>query len=198
LLVRDLELIEEAEVVPEEIDEPLPQVPFASLLDDLAHQSEASSLPQAEMPDWVRKLAPPEIETELPGTEPDADIAPEGRGDTVPQAETHPDTMDMALDSDYSDGSDEDIISLLEQAMDSGEDVELEPEMFAKLTPAGQTVPKPEVTGQPYEVPPTAGPPAVQPRPHAQQADPLLILFMITFVVIVVTALVIVVIMLLR
>jgi hypothetical protein len=198
LLVRDLELIEEAQVVLEEIDEPLPPEASSSLLEDLNQPTESVSLPHADMPDWVQKMAPPEMKAESASTEPTASQAPETQVEPVTRVEVDSGYEELASDGDDLARSEEDLLSTLSEAMDSGEDIELKPEMFAGLIEAREEVREAGVMGQPYEVPPTAAAQASQSIPQPQQADPLIVLLLITFVVVILTALVIVTVLLLR
>lgn len=212
LLVRDLELIEEAEIAPEETDLPLSQVASASILEDLARHSEKPSLAEAELPDWVQQLAPPEVKARMAPSDAEPAQTAEAVDNAVSSEETDPGLGSSDLDY-YQPGEEEDeIVALLSEAMESGEDVEFEPEIFEKL-PAQVSRPREiRITGRPYEIPlpeqditrksttpPTKFTPrTVQPAPRAQQADPLMILLLITFIVVIVTAIVIVVMMWMR
>lgn len=108
---------------------------FRSILEDVRRRSEATNLAPAELPSWVKKLAPPEIRAELDeidGT--DSNNAPElAVGEITAAATDQP--LDLSAGNDLSDA----LFTLLSQAMDSEDDIELTPEMVAELTPPDAT-----------------------------------------------------------
>ena len=76
-------------------------------------RSEAAQLAPAELPVWVKKMAPPGVEA--PDTEPEPQAAPESEAAS-------------AL-------SNEELVAFLSEAMESEEEVELTPEMLAEYAP---------------------------------------------------------------
>jgi hypothetical protein len=100
------------------------------ILADIKRRAEATHLEEAILPYWVQRLAPPEIKKEMSLVEP----SPVKTAASSPEPEIA-----------------DDLISLLSEAMDSNEDVELTPEMAAKLSPtAVHPQPIPFITN-PYQ-----------------------------------------------
>ena len=105
------------------------------ILADIKRRAEAASLEEAEVPYWVKKLAPPEIREEL--------------------AQLESVTITTAV-SPQPAPLDDKLLSALSQAMDSDEEVELTPEMLAQLAPTAVPPPIPTVENNPYHIPSTA------------------------------------------
>jgi hypothetical protein len=123
LLARDIETISDpppvVSPIPETngngLDHAIGRQALTPILADIKRRAESTQLPEAILPYWVQRLAPPEIKKEMTLLEP----PPAKTAETPPEP-----TMD------------DNIISVLSEAMDSDEDVELTPEMLAKLSPA--------------------------------------------------------------
>jgi hypothetical protein len=94
------------------------------ILDDVRKRAAAASLAPADLPPWVKEIAPPEIRAELGLLPPDAgeaaptDAETEGEGEAKETAGISPE-----------------LITFLSKAMDSEEEVELTPEVIATLSP---------------------------------------------------------------
>ena len=145
-----------------------------------------------DLPVWVRKLAPPEVRPEA--IEEDEEAAGSVR----------------AYRSRYEKALDEDLVTLLSQAMDSDEDMELTPELLAKYMP--ETPEETEVEGRETLV---DAEPHVQPqmvetaeslanlstsyRPvNREDTDWLVILLIISFFILTIAAIVTIVLLLLQ
>ncbi len=124
LLARDIEVLTEAE----------PKQPTGSaIIADIDRRSQETGLEPAELPIWVKQLAPPELMAELGISGPvEAEESPEAVEEA--QQETQEDTYgyDLGDDETMLTMSDE-LIEFLSKAMDSSEEVELTPEVIAHL-----------------------------------------------------------------
>ncbi len=210
LLARDIEMVEEAKPVKAATEDeaeselPLAQVATPSILADLAQRSDKSSLAPAELPQWVRKIAPPELQAEVNLSRSDLE---EMFGEDEPSSED----VDIEIDetAETADHTREDLVAYLSAAMESNEDVELDQDMISELELA-ETIPPPKaLSSKPYDVPASKAnitldpqempaPESKQTQPQPQQADSMMILLIITIVVFVLTALVIAVLLFLR
>lgn len=104
---------------------------LAAALAEVKKRAEVSTLPQSDLPPWVRRLAPPEVRAQMAqgeGEEETAVVPP-----IPPAAEESPALNDT-------------LISRLSAAMDSDEEVELTPSLLADLAPA--LVRKPALTAR--------------------------------------------------
>jgi hypothetical protein len=180
LRVRDVEIIPP---IPEQATPPhlAEREALAAVLADIKKRSAAANLANSEMPSWVRRIAPPEIQEPIMEEEETAVSPPLITTDTLPP---------------FSDT----LLDRLSAAMDSDEDVELTPDLLADLAPAllkaasqsAPVAPRSEVwqeevaAGQPvvgYE-----DPDAYLPRPAQDDGmvKVLLLIFLILSIVIVV------------
>lgn len=126
LLARDIEIVAESARPTER-----PRSALASILEDVKRRSEATSLVAAELPPWVQKLAPPEVQAEMGWSEdPPAPVAEE---DTISAATVE---AAEALTSPEDTGLTDELFALLSDAMDSDEEVELTPEILAQWSVA--------------------------------------------------------------
>jgi len=122
LMARDVERIGEESVAAPlagEVASISDQESLREALSAIKKRSEVAQLAPAELPVWVRKMAPPGVETEAP--------------EAAPESETTPDAA--ALDN-------EELVAFLSQAMESDEEVELTPEVLAEYVPQ-TAVPEP-------------------------------------------------------
>ena len=124
-------------------------------LDDL---SDAANLAQADLPVWVQKIAPPEVQAEI-----EEDVEPSVR--VNPPSLKTPSSGVESLDAG--------LLARLSAAMDSDEELELTPEMLVEY--ADQLEEPPIVPDtRPYDVPPPAELLAetAVPRPAVGLEDP--------------------------
>ncbi len=171
LLARDLE------IVPDQAGMHIRAVP---ILADIDQRAEAADLVRTDLPQWVKHLAPPEIQAEL------GLVEDEKGKDQLPAATDilAPGTDLLAPGAGMSD----EMVSFLSEAIDRNEDVEITPEVLSQFlplptvqdvldqTPAGQETrdPSPPAPtelappGQP-EAPPTDRPPIKTTQPLADQ-----------------------------
>jgi len=159
LLVRDVEIVQtpvaEEAVLP--ATEPMPEdrTAVAAILADIKRRSDAAHLAQADLPPWVQKIAPPEVQAEMLEEQPHVPEAPPPV--SKPLSATKP-----ALDTD--------LLARLSAAMDSDEDVELTSDMLVDFAGEGEVPSLPEAA-RPYDVPPPQAETAV-PRPAVGWEDP--------------------------
>ncbi|HET6444721.1 MAG TPA: hypothetical protein VFI27_09090 [candidate division Zixibacteria bacterium] len=128
LLSRDIEILTESEQEP---------VSGSIIMADINRRSEETGLVPAELPVWVKQLAPPELMAELGITGPfDSEEILETGVEEDDKISGRPATP-LVQDGDvYLNMSDE-LINFLSMAMDSTEEIELTPEVIAHLgTPA--------------------------------------------------------------
>ena len=139
LLARDIEMVSlsptkvsEPEVEPNSngIHKVLGRQALTPILADIKRRAENSHLEEAPLPYWVRRLAPPEVQEEFRQLEPIQEVTAVGPS---------PPTLDLKM------------MSVLSQAMDSDEEIELTPKMLAKLAPTA-TTPSP-LPMDPYQAP---------------------------------------------
>ena len=113
---------------------------LAAIIRDFNMRSEAAGLVPAELPDWVKRLAPPEIHEDKPET---ASQPPETVPDvTPPEMETIPEPRAGQLGLGHEvaiAGLSDELLDFLSEAMDSEEDVELTPELVAEYAPPSTT-----------------------------------------------------------
>lgn len=124
LLARDVEQVSTPVIRPTElsgqktsgknIQHALGRQALTPILADIKRRAEATHLEEAQLPYWVKKLAPTEVKEEL------AQLEPTG---TVTAVSSTPAPLDNKL------------LSLLSQAIDSEEEIELTPELLAGLAP---------------------------------------------------------------
>jgi hypothetical protein len=121
LLARDIEHLggDESPLVdrPEGIRD---QQALASILADIKKRSDASQIASSNVPIWVQKIAPPEVQAELGLTAETTDEA-----DTAAAGEAQP--SPPALN--------EELVAYLSSAMDSEDEVELDSEILAQYLP---------------------------------------------------------------
>lgn len=101
---------------------------LSPILDDLRMRADTANIIRAELPSWVKQLAPPEVQAELGLIEEDWD-----------EAET--DLSVIASETPSGELSEE-MVSYLSQAIDGDDDVELTPEMLASFIPLPRNTPQ--------------------------------------------------------
>ncbi len=174
LLARDVEIIggEEASLpaspasVSSEsaLDAPVGRSALTPVLADIKKRSETASLAQGELPVWVQRMAPPEVQSEM-GEQ--AENAPGG-----PAAPKQP-----VLDDD--------LVQFLSAAMENVEDVEITPDLLEEVgeSETETAVPDPTMTHA-YDIPPApAATEPPRPRSARRQLDWPLILLMLSVVI---------------
>jgi hypothetical protein len=189
LLARDLE------VVP---DISASRTKMAPILADIKKRADAAALVRPELPPWVKRLAPPEVQAELGLAEPEQPFVP--IAEPARPEELEPGTDLLAPVGRMSD----DMVAFLSEAMDQSDEVELTPEVLAQFfplepqepqnrqparrwsvsqtstspaepvevvpEPAAETTPAPEVIATPPVAPPLVTPrPPADPRPSTFQ-----------------------------
>lgn len=206
LLARDVELVSEGALESEEPEESqvddtdnvseaeLTEKDAHPILDDIAKRSHEAELAQGELPDWVQKIAPPEVKAEMGLTRSEMDLVL-GKERRIEFLDSE-DTQDVP---DAGSGSTDQILAYLAEIMDEEEDVELEPEMVSELAMGEAGASVSEGSSKAYEVPepidvealeaqelledeePTALPVAADQKPKRQprRYDPLTILLLI-------------------
>lgn len=123
---------------------------MAPILEDVKKRADAAALVRTELPQWVKMLAPPEIQAELGLLEEETAV------DTPAGSET-PDSTDEAMDLLAPVGDlPDDMLAFLAEAMESSDDVELTPEMLSHFLPL-----------EPQREPP-AGMEVIEPEPVAE------------------------------
>jgi hypothetical protein len=122
LLARDIELLPEQRPS---------RTTLAPILADIKKRSDAASLAPAELPDWVQRIAPPEILEAKEQDEPNGKVPETAEPEPEPLAEEPADEEEF-----LPGGLTNDLVDFLSEAMDSPEDVELTHEMVADLAPA--------------------------------------------------------------
>jgi hypothetical protein len=115
LIARDIELLRER---------PAGQPSLTPILDDVRKRAASASLAPADLPPWVKEIAPPEIRSELGLLPP----SPEEAAPDDEEAESEGEAKEAA-------GISPELITFLSKAMDSEDEVELTPEVIAKLSP---------------------------------------------------------------
>lgn len=128
LLARDIELLTLAE----------PNLSSGSaILADIDRRSQETGLVPADLPVWVKQLAPPELMAEL-GMEAQIDIEEEDEPEPDEKAESSPQTPVYELNNqDTMLTMSDELIEFLSKAMDSTEEIELTPEVIAHLGTPG-------------------------------------------------------------
>lgn len=125
LIARDIEILSAIPPVK-------PRGEFKSILADVQKRAEATRLAVAELPNWVKQLAPPEVREEL---EDDSPL------DEEPEAPPQPALHELNGAVPVVPTVDADTLSFLTQAMESTEEIEITPEMVAKLIPRPTSAP---------------------------------------------------------
>jgi hypothetical protein len=133
LYVRDVEVL---------VDEPPPSQParasLVPILEDIRRRSQAANLIPADLPTWVRRIAPPEFQSAVDisaeGEEP-ADL-PESLPASSESSDEIPGLAPVPADGQPSVRLTDELVAFLSEAMDSPEDVELTSELMAELAPA--------------------------------------------------------------
>lgn len=98
---------------------------LSPILDDLKMRADTANIARAELPSWVKKLAPPEVQAELGLIE---------EVDWEELDEPQPEAM-----PEKNGALSEDMVSYLSGVIDSEEEVELTPELLATLIPLQRT-----------------------------------------------------------
>ncbi len=124
LLARDIEMLTEAESKP---------ATGPAILADIDRRSQETGLVPAELPVWVKQLAPPELMAELGINGPvDSDENQEAEVQLEKDISSESSPFELRDDETMLTMSDE-LIDFLSMAMDSTEEIELTPEVIAHL-----------------------------------------------------------------
>ncbi len=101
---------------------------MAPILADIRKRADVAALVRADLPPWVKRLAPPEVQAELARMEEGPAAA--GAGGDQPGIEP------AAGESAASSSREEDMVAFLSAAMDREDEVELTPDVLALFLPA--------------------------------------------------------------
>ncbi|MBK8987709.1 MAG: exodeoxyribonuclease VII large subunit [Chloroflexi bacterium] len=147
LLVRDVEVVQPAsvgtpDVLPLTDLGPMDRTAVAAILSDIKKRSDAAHLPQADLPSWVQKIAPPEVKAQM---EP---LLSRDTAGLTPLSPFRPSAATAGLSSD--------LLARLSAAMDSEEEVELTADMLTDLAEDLAIAPAVHAVSRPYDVPPPA------------------------------------------
>ena len=168
LLARDVEIIAEAEAVSAAVTaaaaRPNARTPLSPILDDIAKRARAASLTPANLPGWVKDMAPPEMQpqlgdpAELPANIDEEDWqtvdwevgAPNGApsNSAPPQGDRPAQPPRAAPSGDLNN----ELITFLSAAMDEDEDVELTSDLLAELAPQIKPGQTPFRVAHPYDL----------------------------------------------
>jgi hypothetical protein len=147
LLARDIEVVDE----PVEKSAVSPQTAgraaFTSILTDIQKRSEAARLSQAEVPPWVQRIAPPEVQAELEVAGPKPGAEPAAGNPAVAGPE---DTFTSTPPAGAPANLNEELVTFLSAAMESEEEVNLTAETVAGLSPESSALPPSPIL---YETP---------------------------------------------
>ena len=137
----------------EERPEVMGRKALTPILADIKRRANSAKLAQTELPVWVQRMAPPEVQEEIGKLEEDSLEA-----DPV-EVEPPDDSLEEQLETaELSD----DLVEFLSVAMEDMTEVEVTPEMIEEKSPGTVTKPTSSLTPLPYEVPdpkPTPAPP---------------------------------------
>jgi hypothetical protein len=164
LLARDVEIVTDVDSVAVEPQPRLERSGLASVLADIKKRSEAVQTQPADLPVWVQRMAPPEMETptQLDG----------------PADETEPRPADRSTDAVIEDR----FVDFVAKAMESEEEVELTPDLLNRLQAAPKKPSRP-AGSNPYAVPPDKPIPSPKPTPPKKlQNDSLVNVLTLTLV----------------
>ncbi|HEX6384129.1 MAG TPA: hypothetical protein VF177_05615 [Anaerolineae bacterium] len=148
LMARDVEVISEPTTDSDDVPALAgKRAALTSTLADVKKRAEAAQLAPADLPTWVQKMAPPEVQ---------AQMEKEAEGEAQMEAAEPNERPQAALSSE--------LVEFASAAMESEEEVELKPEVIEKLAPAAAPPPVPRV------VPPA--PPIVAPTEAVDEMYP--------------------------
>ena len=179
LLVRDIELMQEQvkelepaatdSIDPKEIEilskELVGRQALTPKLADIKRRAESTKLAQAELPDWVQRIAPLEVQQQQTETETTSSTSRNQSEKTTKQMN-------------------EKLIRVLSDAMEDKQDIELTPDMIAILSPASVTESSATTASQPYKVPPPVEEPvSIVPPSQPTSSDSLVTWLLIVFIV---------------
>ncbi|MBK7897279.1 MAG: exodeoxyribonuclease VII large subunit [Candidatus Promineifilaceae bacterium] len=158
---------------------------LAALAAVKARAAVAPMAKSTEMPLWVKKLAPPEVQTSLP--------------EAATSLEAEVGDVDTAVSPKHEVALDAGLLSMLSAAMDSEEDLELTPELLAPYQVVPDPVAQPEEAGHVDRLMDTAVPttPTSYQPANRQDTDWLVILLIISFLVLTIAAIVTIVLLIL-
>lgn len=133
LYVRDVEVL--ADEPPSLRPSPASLTP---ILDDIRRRSQAAHLIPADLPTWVRQIAPPELQQDV-NRPVDMQQAADLREPITTRSEIADAIPGLMPTTEVEESSltlTDELVAFLSEAMDSPEDVELTPELMAELAPA--------------------------------------------------------------
>lgn len=181
LLARDVEIIESEPALQTPQPKQIGRTALTPILADIKKRSEIARVAQAELPVWVQRMAPPEVQTELEmggeeGSETSVFLAPVG---------------------EQSDDLNNSLIAFLSDAIEDLEDVELTTEMLQEIAPGIAADTAVTETTMPYEIPPPASTDYKSPA-APQETDWMVLLLIISFIILTIAVIITIVILLLR
>lgn len=183
LLARDVEIVESEPALQVSQAQQVGRTALTPILADIKKRAETARIAQAELPVWVQRMAPPEVQAELEAGYEEATAV------STASSETQHEELN------------DDLVTFLSDAIEDLEDVELTTEILEEMAPdmMGDTAvspPTPEET-LPYEVPP----PVVtgySPDPPTQETDWMVLLLIISFIIMAIAVTIAIVILLFR
>lgn len=177
LLARDVEVIETEPLSQTAEPKPTGRTALTPILADIKKRSEAAQLAQAELPVWVQRIAPPEVQAEM------------GTGDEKQSLTAVP--LPPAATQLNND-----LVAFLSNAIEDLEDVELTAAMLEDLAP-DLTPGTPHLETTPYEIPPPA-PSQHETVAARQDLDWMVLLLILSFIILTIAVIITVFILLLR
>jgi hypothetical protein len=163
LLARDVEVVGQTAVVEPPVEDAKAlrqeQKELALALASVKRRADAAKLVEAELPEWVQKIAPPEVQEEL--------VEEEEAG--------------LLSTAAVTTSLDDELVATLAEAMDSEDEVEVTSDMLAQY----DVQPEQPIVPAAAEVDTAVSPPPPQPRytlpPDHHETDWLVILLIIAF-----------------
>ena len=154
-----------------------PETSLQPILNDTRRRSEQMTLDHADLPSWVQKLAPPEVQREMAALSREQSEEEE----TPPQPETAASTALVAWPADVASPRlqplpppNDELVDFLSSAMDSHDEVELTPEMIDRYLGPNEEEREPDPFFPPVEEvePPTGDAPSpATPTEHPAAAN---------------------------
>jgi hypothetical protein len=170
LFARDVEIVpEKPEAIAAEPQSRLEKTGLARVLTDVKKRSAAVKAVPSDMPVWVQRMAPPGL-----GVEAEADAQ---NSKETAAAPSPPPTADLPT-------IDQELVDFVDRALESDEEVELTPELLARLVPSSQTPSpsnRPTVVAEP---PATATGSPTHPKQQMEKATTILLLTLIMLLIV--------------
>lgn len=187
LLARDVEVVETEMVQQVSSHKQAGRTALTPILADIKKRSEAAQIAQAELPVWVQRMAPPEVQAEM-----------DANSDEEATAVSRP------LPNKSEDILNEELVTFLSDAIEDLEDVEVTTELLEDMAPGITTEPLP-TDATLYEIPPpiipplpAAGPTPAAPPSTRREPDWSIILLIVSFIILTAACLLTILVLVLR